>query len=82
MKEQDKKKLLVLFGEGLRKIRTSSDLSQEELAERADVDRSYLGGIERGEHNLALINIVKISMALNIPAYKLLKCLSHNNGED
>lgn len=40
-------------------------LSQEALADEAGIDRSYMGGIERGEHNLALINIKKVASALN-----------------
>ena len=76
MEDQEKQHHLVLFGEGLRKLRTISRFSQEELAERAGIDRSYLGGIERGEHNLALINIIKISNALNLEPYELLKPLT------
>ena len=41
-------------------------MSQEALAVDAGIDRSYMGGIERGEHNLAAINIVKIANALKI----------------
>jgi hypothetical protein len=39
----------------------------------ADLDRSYVGGIEHGEHNIALINIIKIARALNLKVYELLK---------
>lgn len=76
MEDRVKQDYLVLFGEGLRKLRTTAKFSQEELAERAGIDRSYLGGIERGEHNLALINIIKISSALNLEPHELLKPLS------
>lgn len=72
MEEQAKHDYLVSFGENLRKLRTSAGFSQEALAEMAGIDRSYLGGIERGEHNLALINIVKIALALNVPPHVLL----------
>jgi transcriptional regulator with XRE-family HTH domain len=47
-------------------------LSQEALAVDAELDRSYMGGIERGEHNLTLMNLCKISNALNIKASVLL----------
>lgn len=73
MDEQYKKTQLVLFGQSLRNVRIQSGLSQEELAERAGLDRSYLGGIERGEHNLALINIIKIAQALERHPHQLLE---------
>lgn len=41
-------------------------LSQEALAVDADMDRSYVGGIERGEHNLTIMNLVKIAEALQV----------------
>ena len=80
MNEQDKKEQLVLFGKGLRNLRISIGLSQEELAERAGIDRSYLGGIERGEHNLALINIIKIAKALNVYPHQLLEVFASSEG--
>ena len=76
MEDQAKQDYLVLFGDGVRKLRTTAGFSQEELAERAGIDRSYLGGIERGEHNLALINIIKIANALSLPPSELLKSLT------
>jgi transcriptional regulator with XRE-family HTH domain len=48
-------------------------LSQEVLAVDAELDRSYVGGIERGEHNPTLINLQKIADALNIKLSKLLQ---------
>jgi transcriptional regulator with XRE-family HTH domain len=47
-------------------------LSQEALAAEAGLDRSYMGGIERGEHNLTAMNFVKIATALDIRPSKLL----------
>ena len=47
-------------------------LSQEALAVDADLDRSYVGGIERGEHNLTVMNIVKIAAALQVKPSELL----------
>jgi transcriptional regulator with XRE-family HTH domain len=41
-------------------------LSQETLAADAELDRSYMGGIERGEHNLTMMNLCKISKALRV----------------
>jgi len=43
-------------------------LSQEALADKANIDCSYIGGIERGEHNIAIINLLKIADALGIKA--------------
>ncbi|UOG91984.1 MAG: helix-turn-helix domain-containing protein [Candidatus Thiothrix sulfatifontis] len=54
------------FGDRLRDIRRQKNLSQEELAGLADIDRTYIGGVERGERNLSLLNIKKIADALEI----------------
>ncbi|GAB6139737.1 hypothetical protein JCM14076_04660 [Methylosoma difficile] len=81
MGENDKNAQLVLFGSGLRNLRISIGLSQEELAERAGIDRSYLGGIERGEHNLALINMIKIAKALNVYPHQLLEVFANSEGK-
>ena len=51
-------KVLVALGAAIRQARTEMGVSQEALAVDADLDRSYVGGIERGEHNLTIINVV------------------------
>jgi transcriptional regulator with XRE-family HTH domain len=61
------------FGRRVRLLRYSLRISQEELAERADVHRTFIGAVERGETNISLRNIVKIARALNVPAAKLLE---------
>jgi transcriptional regulator with XRE-family HTH domain len=48
-------------------------LTQEALALACDLDRSYIGGVERGERNVSLLNIQKIAKALNVSADELLK---------
>jgi transcriptional regulator with XRE-family HTH domain len=64
---------LVALGVTIRSTRTALNMSQEGLALAADLDRSYVGGIERGEHNIALINIIKIASALQLKISELLK---------
>lgn len=57
---------LVALGEAIRRVRARRGMSQEGLALAADLDRSYIGGIERGEVNVALINIVKLADAMSL----------------
>ncbi|HEY0028311.1 MAG TPA: helix-turn-helix transcriptional regulator [Allosphingosinicella sp.] len=66
-KEEVKKR----FGARLRKLRKAQKLSQEKVALKSGIDRSYLGGIERGENNVSLINIQRIAEALEIEAAEL-----------
>lgn len=54
------------FGRRVRELRKERGLSQEELAHRAGMHSTYLGGIERGERNPALLNISKIARALRV----------------
>lgn len=61
------------FGRAIREIRHELGISQEELALRADIQRSYLGGIERGERNPSLTNIVKIARTLEVPPSEILR---------
>ena len=63
--------LLVKFGEKVREIRQKKGFSQEVLALKAGVHRTYIGMIERGEKNITLENIEKISRALDVPLSKL-----------
>lgn len=68
--------ILRLFGERLRELRTERGLTQEQLAEAAGVDRNYIGQIERGERNVALVNIVRIANALEVKPDELFRNLS------
>jgi transcriptional regulator with XRE-family HTH domain len=65
-------KELNALGKAIRVLRLETGISQEALAEEAGIDRSYIGGIERGEHNVALINIVKIAKSLKTSTSELL----------
>ena len=55
------------FGQRVRELRLQRKLSQEALADEARLDRSYIGGVERGQRNVSLGNIDKIARALGIP---------------
>jgi transcriptional regulator with XRE-family HTH domain len=72
----DEKILLRQFGQRVREIRKQQNFSQEELAERCNLHRTYIGGIERGERNLALVNIARIAKALEVDMCVLLEGLS------
>lgn len=55
------------FGKRLRELRKHNGFSQEGFALQVDLDRTYIGGIERGERNPGLKVILRIAQALNVP---------------
>ena len=61
----------ILFGNRIRQLRKARGWSQEEFAQIIGLDRSYLGGIERGERNVSLENICLIAKALDLPTAEL-----------
>jgi len=67
-----KRDVLSKFGDAVRVNRAALGISQEELANRAGVHRTYVGMIERGEKNITLKNIEKFATALQVPMHKLL----------
>jgi transcriptional regulator with XRE-family HTH domain len=64
---------LAALGAAIRKRRVTKGLSQEALAYEAGIDRSYMGGIERGEHNLAIVNLKKIADRLGVSLERLFR---------
>jgi len=64
--KHSRKEILRAFGEKVRSERKKQGLSQEELGHKSGLDRSYVGGVERGERNLSLINIIALARALNV----------------
>lgn len=58
--------VLIKLGQKIRLIREQKGFSQESIALASGIDRSYFGGIERGEHNVAVVNLEKIAIALDV----------------
>lgn len=54
------------FGINIRELRKSEGFSQESFADEAGLDRTYMGGVERGERNLATLNLIRIAAALEV----------------
>jgi len=64
--------LIHLFARNLRLLRKRAGFSQEELAHRAGLHRTYVGSVERGERNISLKNIGRLARALNVDPATLL----------
>jgi len=64
---------LKIFGESVKKLRVTKGLSQEELADLAGFDRTYISLVERGKRNLSLNNICRFARALNVKPFELIK---------
>jgi transcriptional regulator with XRE-family HTH domain len=61
------------LGLKIKSIRLEKKISQEKLAHLSDLDRTYIHSIEKGERNISIVTIEKISKALNIQIHELLK---------
>lgn len=75
MAERREAQIQKAFGDRVRELRKQKGLSQEALALECDLDRTYIGGVERGERNISLVNIYKIAGALSIEPQDLFKGL-------
>jgi transcriptional regulator with XRE-family HTH domain len=71
----DKADPRVVFGRHLAELRRRAGLSQEALALESGLARSYLGGVERGQRNIALLNICRLAAALSVRPSELLQTL-------
>jgi len=64
--------VLAAFGRSVRKCRDAKGYSQETLAEKADLDRTYVSDVERGTRNLGIKNVVRLAKALGVSAAELM----------
>ena len=71
-KPPTKEKVQVTFGAALRAHREALHLTQEKVAELADLHTNYVSSVERGERNLGLHNIVRLAFALGMPVSSLM----------
>jgi len=69
----DKEPALIFLGKKLRGLREEKGLSQEDLAFQAGLDRTYIGGVERGERNFTILSALKISGTLGVSLSQVLK---------
>ncbi len=65
--------LLVSLGKTIRQIRLPKGISQEKLALLAEVDRSYVGRVERGDNNVAVLTLARLATALDLTIAKLMQ---------
>jgi len=70
---------LSFFGKKIQAVRNEQQISQEKLAELSELDRTYISSVERGQRNISILNIIKISDALGVKASSLLEGLGDCN---
>jgi len=71
--QPDDAEVLLAVGAAIRSMRKEMGISQEELSHRSRLDRSHMGRIERGERNLSLVNLVRISRGLSCSPSEILR---------
>ncbi len=69
----EEKTVLQTFGSNLKRLREDAGISQEKLAHSCGLDRTYIGSVERGERNISLLNIIKLTIALNVEPNEFFK---------
>lgn len=65
-------RVLVALGQTIRELRLSKGISQEQLALISEVDRSYVGRVERGDNNVAVLTLARLAAALGMTVAKLM----------
>jgi transcriptional regulator with XRE-family HTH domain len=75
MKMQQRNSILITFGRNIRSRREARGLTQEKLAELAELDRSFISDVERGGRNISLLNIQRIAKALRTTVSELTRGL-------
>ena len=65
--------MLVALGVALRRIRLEKSISQEKLALLAEVDRSYVGRVERGDNNVAVLTLFRLARAMDISMAEIME---------
>lgn len=68
----------VAFGKALRKFRTAKGISQEKLADLAEIHRTYIGDVERGTRNISLVNMRRVANALDKALSELITEMERN----
>lgn len=74
-KPPSKEKAQVVFGATVRAFREQRRITQEVLADLAELHTNYVSSVERGERNISLNNITKLAFALQVPVSELMSCL-------
>lgn len=67
--------VLTSFGAAVRRYRKERGFSQEAFADECGIDRSYMGGVERGERNIALVNVARIIATLGMQPSEFFKAM-------
>lgn len=73
LQQSSRTSISTVFGQRIRHLRRQLGLSQEELAARADLDRTFLGRVERGEFRISLENASALAHACNVPLWQILQ---------